>query len=75
MHKCTMVKIGEAKQFRPKLTQKSKFNAKNWETFINFAEVGGIYNSFGNREEYAICIIGLGGWTPLRPTNVIFQIG
>jgi len=60
MRKCIMVKIGVSK--------KRKLRKKN----INFTKIGGISKFSRNRGslyimwkkgEYAICIIGLGGWT------------
>jgi len=36
------------------------------EKFNNFVKIAEeIYEFFGNRWEYAICTIDLGGWTPL----------
>jgi len=35
--------------------------------------VGDIYKFCGNREEYTIRIIDLGGWTPLQ--NLLFDHG
>jgi len=37
---------------------------KNRREFINFAEIGG---------EYAICIIGLGGWMALVEINTFIK--
>jgi len=51
---------------------------ENRGEFTNFVEIWGIhkfcrnreeiYNFGGNREEYALCIIGSGEWAPLTVT-------
>jgi len=46
------------------------FSKIRWK-FINFAEIGGIYKTCGNRENYAICIIRLGGWTHLPTASCV----
>ena len=65
-----MVKIG-GRETR-KLSKKCKFSGNRGKC-MNFAEIGGeIYRFCGNREGYAIYIIGLVGmdsWTPLKEAN------
>src|SRR6218665_1976543 len=48
---------------------KRKLN-ENRGKFINFAEIGGIKN-FLEVGGYAICIIGLGGWSLLLIHNIV----
>src|SRR6218665_1043616 len=71
MHKCIVVKWGKPKNVN---------SAKN----VNLAEIGGMCTFCGNRgeiykfslhrEEYAIFIIGVGGWTPLaRNIYIIYK--
>ena len=47
-----------------KLSKKRKFKDHE-EDICTFVEIGKKYNFCRNRGEYAMCIIGLGGWTPL----------
>jgi len=65
MHKCIMVKIGEAK--KPNKAKRPKF-CMNRTKFKKIAEIEMEMCTFcGHRErEYGVRIIGLGGWTPLH---------
>ena len=62
MHKCIMVKIGGSKKH--KLSKKRKF-CGNRVKYINLTEIRVKFLNFVEIGEYAICIIGLGGWTSL----------
>jgi len=65
MHKCIMVNIGGSKkrafnENRGKIDHFAEIRGK----FINFVEMKEeICELCGNIGEYAICVIGLGGWT------------
>ena len=68
MRKYIMVKIGGRKKCK---LSKNRQHHENRGTFLSFAGIEGIYRFCGNKGEYAIGIIGSGGWTPLTRSHLL----